>query len=60
MIRRNLLMASAIIASVVTTACSDTTGPKDLASGQFLGGVLPAKRDSPCREGVLDVHRPRR
>jgi len=33
MIRRTLLIASAIIASVVITACSDTTAPKQLAAG---------------------------
>jgi hypothetical protein len=32
MIRRKLLMASAIIASVVGTACSDTTAPKSEAT----------------------------
>jgi hypothetical protein len=29
MIRRKLLVATAIIASVVLTACSDMTAPKD-------------------------------
>jgi predicted small secreted protein len=29
MIRRKLLIATAIIASVVLTACSDMTGPKN-------------------------------
>ena len=32
-----LLMASAIIASVAITACSDTTAPKELAAGGELG-----------------------
>jgi hypothetical protein len=32
MIHRKLLLATAIIASVVTTACSDTTAPKNEAS----------------------------
>ena len=32
MIRRKLLMATAIIASVVSTACSDTTAPNQLAA----------------------------
>ena len=36
MIRRELLIATAIIASAVTTACSDTTAPKNDP------GVLPA------------------
>ncbi len=31
MIRRELLIASAIVAGVVTTACSDVTGPQTLA-----------------------------
>ncbi len=29
MVRRNLLIVAAIIASVVVTACSDTTAPKN-------------------------------
>ena len=33
MIRRKLLIATVIIASVVITACSDTTAPKQLAAG---------------------------
>src|SRR6267143_2575812 len=33
MIRRTLLIASAIIASVIVTACSDPTAPKQLAAG---------------------------
>ena len=39
MIRRKLLIATAVIASVVITACSDTTAPKQLAAG---GGLEPA------------------
>src|SRR2546425_13063339 len=39
MIRRNLRVATAIIACVVITACSDTTAPKQLAAG---GGLEPA------------------
>src|SRR2546430_15591668 len=39
MIRRKLLIATVIIASVVITACSDTTAPKQLAAG---GGLEPA------------------
>jgi hypothetical protein len=38
MIHRKLFMATAIIASVVTTACSDTTAPKELAAGGGVGG----------------------
>ena len=33
MIRRILLVAAAIVAAGVVTACSDTTGPKELAPG---------------------------
>ena len=33
MIRRKFLIATAIIASVIITACSDTTAPKQLAAG---------------------------
>ncbi len=29
-------------------------------NGRFVLGVLPEKRDYPCGEGVLRVHRPRR
>src|SRR2546425_9511988 len=39
MTRRKLLVAPAIIASVVIPACSDTTAPKQLAAG---GGLEPA------------------
>ncbi len=38
MIRRNLLIAAAIIASVVITACSDTTGPKAHANCPVTNG----------------------
>src|SRR5688572_10382780 len=37
MIRRTLLMATAMLGSVVITACSDTTAPKELAAGGGLG-----------------------
>jgi hypothetical protein len=49
-IYRNLLIAAAIIGSVVTTACSDTTAPKDLASGG------PAAAFS-SRSGTLHVEK---
>src|SRR5438093_2873859 len=39
MIRRKLLIATVVIASVVITACSDTTAPKQLVAG---GGLEPA------------------
>jgi hypothetical protein len=50
MIRRNLLMASAIIASVVTTACSDPTAPKAPASGGLSAASFP-------RSGTLHVEK---
>ena len=37
MIHPKLLMATAILTSVVATACSDTTAPKELAAGGGLG-----------------------
>jgi hypothetical protein len=48
MIRRKVFIASAIIASVVTTACSDTTAPKDLRSGGLSAATSP-------RGGTLHV-----
>ncbi|HZN96694.1 MAG TPA: hypothetical protein VFB61_03105 [Gemmatimonadales bacterium] len=50
MIRRNLLMASVIIAAVVTTACSDTTAPKALASRGLSATSFP-------RSGTLHVEK---
>jgi hypothetical protein len=38
MIRRRLLIATAIIASVVVTACSDMTAPKNDASCPVTNG----------------------
>jgi hypothetical protein len=38
MIRRKLLVATAIIASVVLTACSDMTAPKNDASCPVVNG----------------------
>ena len=38
MIRRRLLIASAIIASAVLTACSDMTAPKNDASCPMTNG----------------------
>jgi len=38
MIRRNLLIATAVIVSFVLTACSDMTAPKSHASCPVLGG----------------------
>jgi hypothetical protein len=42
MTHRKLLMASAIIASAAITACSDTTGPKPLASGDLSSASAPS------------------
>jgi hypothetical protein len=41
MIRHHLLIASAIIAAAVTTACSDTTAPKQLAAGDLSSAAFP-------------------
>jgi hypothetical protein len=41
MIRRLLLIATGIIASVVVTACSDTTGPKQLATESLSSASFP-------------------
>jgi hypothetical protein len=41
MIHRQLLMATAIIASAAATACSDTTSPKQLASDSFSSESSP-------------------
>jgi hypothetical protein len=38
MIRRNLFIAAAVIASVVLTACSDMTAPKSDASCPIING----------------------
>jgi hypothetical protein len=48
MIHRKFLMASAIIASVVTTACSDTTAPEQVAPGDVSfarSGALQVTKD---------------
>lgn len=55
MIRRTLLMATAIIASVVITACSDVTAPKE---GCVL--QLPTKRVFLCGEGLNRIPQSRR
>ena len=41
MIRRQLVIATGIIASVVITACSDTTGPKQLATEALSSASFP-------------------
>ncbi len=43
MIHPKLLMATAILASAVITACSDTTAPKELAAGGGLGPAIAAQ-----------------
>jgi hypothetical protein len=43
MIRRRLLVATAIIASVVLTACSDMTAPKNDASCPLTNGSSTCK-----------------
>jgi hypothetical protein len=43
MIHPKLLIATTIIASVVITACSDTTAPKQLAAGAGLGPAIAAQ-----------------
>ena len=48
MIHRKLLMATAMIASVVATACSDPTAPKQVAPGDVLAASSP-------RSGALHV-----
>jgi|GEM_PF-777886 len=50
MIRRKLLIATAIIASVVLTACSDMTGPKSNAACPVLTGssICPVKIGASC------------
>ena len=43
MIHRKLLIATAIIASVVITACSDSTAPKRVVPGLAAAGVAEAE-----------------
>jgi hypothetical protein len=54
MMHRKLLMASAIIASVVVTACSDTTAPEQVAPGDVSfarSGTLRVTKE--CSEYFL-------
>jgi len=44
MIRRKLLIATAIIASVVITACSDMTAPKTLVPGGLPAATILASQ----------------
>jgi hypothetical protein len=57
MIHRNLLMATAILASVAITACSDTTAPKTLASGlpAVASNNQQGDQDESPRSGALHV-----
>lgn len=48
MIHRKLLMATAILAFIAITACSDTTAPKQLAPGVVSSATYP-------RSGALHV-----
>jgi hypothetical protein len=48
MIRRKLLIATAIIASVVVTACSDMTAPKKLVPGGLPAATILASQSGPA------------
>ena len=48
MIHRKLFMATAIIASVVITACSDTTAPTEMQPQGFAGRTSFAEGSRPC------------
>ena len=60
MIRRKLLIATAIIASVVITACSDSTAPKKVVPGLAAAELAaaegaPSLSESSPRSGALHV-----
>jgi hypothetical protein len=69
MIRRKLLIATAIIAAVVITACSDITAPKKLVPGglpvatklasqsgpALLVAAGSAEASRPCEAGALNM-----
>src|SRR5438309_7069099 len=55
MIHRKLLIATAIIASVVITACSDSTAPKKVVPGLAAAAVAPSLSVSSPRSGELHV-----
>jgi len=40
MIRRNLMLAAAVIVTVVLAACADATGPKNTACPILSGGSV--------------------
>ena len=48
MIRRKLLIAAASIASVVTTACSDMTGPVEVQARELAGRPSFVEASRPC------------
>jgi hypothetical protein len=48
MIRRKLLTATAIIASVVITACSDSTAPTEMQTSGLLGRASFAEGSRQC------------
>ena len=49
------LIATAIVASAVTTACSDTTAPKQLVSGGVTAALAPSVSATFPRSGALHV-----
>ena len=61
MIRRKLLIATAIIASVVVTACSDMTAPKKLVPGVLPASAILAPQSGPAllvAAGSAEASRP--
>jgi hypothetical protein len=56
MTHRKLLIATAMLASVVTTACSDTTAPKQpVAGGVTAAAVAPSLSTSSPRSGAVHL-----
>src|SRR5436853_3844735 len=60
MIHRKLLIATAIVASVVITACLDSTAPRKVAPGLAAAevaaaGMAPSLSESSPRSGALHV-----
>ena len=61
MIRRRLLIATAIIAAVVITACSDMTAPKTLVPGVLPAAAILAPQSGPAllvASGTAEAPRP--
>ena len=57
MIHPRLLAATALVASVAITACSDTTGPKQVATGDVSlarSGTLHIEKDCSAYQGLHD------